>query len=86
MKKVAITIFLLSLTLVGCTSTLPLEEEVFTNDFFAMDTIMTVTTYGPHGQEALESAIAEIERIESLFSTNIVTSDIAKINQNKTHT
>lgn len=58
------------------------ESQEASKDVFAMDTYMTVTAYGSHGEEAVEKAVAEIERLDGLLSTGEESSEIAKINAN----
>lgn len=48
--------------------------------FFAMDTTMQITVYGEHEEEAASAAVAEINRLEQLFSRTRDTSQIAQIN------
>ena len=62
----------------------PQAQEAHTTDIFAMDTAMTLTAYGSHGQEALDAAEEEIERLDSLFSISSETGDIYSLNQNGT--
>ncbi|MGN0351701.1 MAG: FAD:protein FMN transferase [Roseburia sp.] len=62
------------------------EEETGTEneasqEIFAMDTYMTVTAYGTEAEEAVEEAIAEIERLDALLSTGSETSEVTKLNQ-----
>jgi len=49
-------------------------------DIFAMDTYLTVTAYGEHGEEAVDAAEEEILRLDALLSTGDENSEIAKIN------
>ena len=51
-------------------------------DVFAMDTYMTVTTYGEQCEEALDAAVAEIERLDALLSVGTADSEISRINAN----
>lgn len=53
----------------------------YKRQIFAMDTIMTLTAYGPGGDEALDSAVEEINRIDALLSTENSESEVSKINQ-----
>lgn len=53
-----------------------------TGTIFAMDTTMTMTAYGDHAKEAVTAAIKDIKRLDRMFSTNIASSDIAKVNAN----
>ena len=58
------------------------ESQEASKDVFAMDTYMTVTAYGSHGEEAVEKAAAEIERLDGLLSTGEESSEIAQVNAN----
>lgn len=59
----------------------PAEDEPYTEEIFAMDTYMTVTAYGSHGQEAVEEAVEEIRRLDALLSTGDASSEIAQLNE-----
>lgn len=56
------------------------SQTPYTKDIFAMDTYMTLTAYGSHGEEAVNAAVEEIQRLEQLMSTAIETSEVAKLN------
>lgn len=58
------------------------ESQEASKDVFAMDTYMTVTAYGSHGEEAVEKAATEIERLDGLLSTGEESSEIAQVNAN----
>lgn len=49
-----------------------------------MDTYMTLKAYGADGEEALDEAIEEIQRLDALWSVGNTESEIAKLNQKKT--
>ena len=51
-------------------------------DIFAMDTYMTVTTYGEKCEEALQAAEDEINRLDALLSVGSADSEISQINAN----
>ena len=57
------------------------DMEPVSKEVFAMDTYMTLTAYGDRADEALDTAEEEINRIESLLSTGIDTSEISQINR-----
>ncbi len=57
------------------------DDESVSQDVFAMDTYMTVTAFGSHAQEAVDQAVAEINRLDALLSTGSTDSEISKINQ-----
>ena len=56
--------------------TLEAQKEIF-----AMDTYMTIKTYGDKADEAAEAAVDEITRLDKLFSTGNNESDIAILNE-----
>lgn len=47
---------------------------------FAMDTVMELTAYGDQAQEALNAAVAEVNRLDAALAARRATSDIAKAN------
>ncbi|MDO4287379.1 MAG: FAD:protein FMN transferase [Eubacteriales bacterium] len=55
-------------------------DEPVSQEVFAMDTYMTVTAYGEHAQEAVDDAVAEIERLDALLSIGEADSEISKLN------
>lgn len=55
--------------------------ESSTRELFAMDTVMSLTAYGPQAQEALTAAETEINRLDALFSISSETGDIYRVNQ-----
>ncbi len=57
------------------------SDGSYTKEVFAMDTYMTLSASGDAAQEALDAAAEEIIRLDNLFSTNIASSDIAKVNE-----
>ena len=52
-------------------------------ELFAMDTFMSIVTYGDAAEEAADAAAGEIARLDSLFSVGIADSDIAVLNCEK---
>ena len=56
------------------------DETSFSQMVFAMDTYMTVTAYGTHGEEAVEAAVEEIERLDGLISVGDEGSEIYAVN------
>jgi thiamine biosynthesis lipoprotein len=74
---------LFALLLCGCRqgeSTDTETSEKQTAEVFAMDTIMDLTVYGDNAKELLTQAREWISRYENLFSVNVESSDVAKIN------
>lgn len=57
-----------------------------TKNVFAMDTYMEITAYGRNCDKAVEAAAEEIERLDALLSTGSDTSEVTKINQDKSGT
>lgn len=84
MRRVRILSYFLVLLLVGCTAA-PTQEasEPYTAEIFAMDTIMTLTVYGPHGQEAAGLAIQKIHDLEALLSVTDGESEIYAANHSE---
>lgn len=57
------------------------QEEPVEKKLFAMDTYMTLRAYGDHAGEAVEEAAKEIEKIEELASTELLTSEVSVLNR-----
>ena len=87
-KKYFILPFLiLGVVLSGCgtveeavTNPPSVSEEPASREFFAMDTYMTITAYGEHGQEAADAAAEEINRLDQLISIGNPDSEIYHVN------
>ena len=45
-----------------------------------MDTVMSFTAYGERGEEAVEAAVQEVERLDALLSTGSAESEVSRIN------
>lgn len=58
------------------------NEEPYSKDIFAMDTYMTVSAYGDKGEEAVDAAVREINRLDALLSTGKDDSEVTKLNKN----
>lgn len=58
------------------------DDGKATETAVCLDTVITVTCYGEGASAAAKAAIAEVQRIESVFSPYIETSEIYKINKN----
>lgn len=56
-------------------------SESLSSELYAMDTIMTLTAYGPNVQTALTAAENEITRLDTLFSISSESGDIYRVNQ-----
>lgn len=59
----------------------PKANESESSELYAMDTVMSLTAYGSHAREALDSASAEIQRLDKLFSISSETGDIYRVNR-----
>lgn len=55
--------------------------KVCTQDVFAMDTYMGLTAYGSNGEKAVNAAVKEINRLDSLWSVSSEQGEIYKVNQ-----
>lgn len=74
-------IFLCLFLLSGCGAAG--EAEASTRYLTAMDTVMSLTAYGPNRDRALEEAVAEIQRLDGLLSIGSDDSDISRLNREK---
>ena len=66
----------LALSLSGCGR----QEEEVTRQFFSMDTVMTITAYGPNGEEAVQAAQEAVNRLDGLLSRTDPDSQISQLN------
>ncbi|MEY8428783.1 FAD:protein FMN transferase [Lachnospiraceae bacterium 46-15] len=57
------------------------SEVSASREFFAMDTVMTVTAYGERCEEAAEAAEKEAERLDALLSTGAADSEVSRLNR-----
>ncbi len=64
--------------LAGCGQTEPAPVTVF-----AMDTMMELMPYGPHGEEAGAQAVTRLQELEKLLSVTAEDSDIGRINHSQ---
>lgn len=78
MKLQPLTTSLLILCLLSSCAPAAVEESSTT--FLAMDTVMSVTVYGPGGDAALEAAEGEIKALEGLLSVTDEGSEIYAAN------
>ena len=56
------------------------RNRICSKQIFAMDTVMTFTAYGAGSEEAVDAAIAEIQRLDLLLSTGDPNSEVSQIN------
>ena len=80
LKKISLilTLLVVIFSLYSCNG---MENKKSTNQLFAMDTIIDVTIYGENAEKEIQKCSKELNRLEKLFSVNIESSDIAKINK-----
>ena len=78
MKKIFVLLLSMLLLLSGCSTE---KNEASTRYLTTMDTVMTLTAYGPHREQGLDLAQAEIENLNSLLSTGLPGSEISRLNQ-----
>lgn len=60
------------------------RNKSVTKSIFAMDTYMDITAYGRNSEKAVDAALEEIYRLDALLSTGSDTSEVTRLNQNKT--
>lgn len=73
MKRLLCPIFITFLLLSGCSSK-PVGQQ-----FFAMDTVMSITAYGKGAEEAVTAAVAKVNELESLLSRTRTNSEITAL-------
>lgn len=72
-----------ALMLAGCGAQTSAEEPSQSREVYAMDTVMTLETYGQNADAALDAAVAEIERLDALWSIASSDGEIARLNAEK---
>lgn len=72
-----------ALVLAGCGAQTFAEESSQTREVYAMDTVMTLEAYGQNADAALDEAITEIERLDTLWSIASTDGEIARLNAEK---
>lgn len=80
MKKFFPFLLIFFIFLPGCTPSSRQAAESSSIYLTAMDTVMQLTAYGPHRQEALGNAQAEINALDSLLSVGNPSSEISRLN------
>lgn len=73
------SILLIILCFCGCDA-----GEFYSAEFFAMDTVMTVSAYGSSSKAAVRAAQEEINRLDALLSAQNKKSNVYRLNQEKT--
>ena len=72
-----------ALMLAGCGVQTSAEEPSQSREVYAMDTVMTLEAYGQNADAALDEAVAEIERLDALWSIASSDGEIAQLNAEK---
>lgn len=72
-----------ALMLAGCGAQTSAEEPSQSREVYAMDTVMTLEAYGQNADAALDEAVAEIERLDALWSIASSDDEIARLNAEK---
>lgn len=72
-----------ALMLAGCGAQTSAEESSQSREVYAMDTVMTLEAYGQNADAALDEAVAEIERLDALWSIASSDGEIAQLNAEK---
>ena len=72
-----------ALMLAGCSAQTSAEESSQSREVYAMDTVMTLEAYGQNADAALDEAVAEIERLDALWSIASSDGEIAQLNAEK---
>lgn len=77
MRRLWLFLCALCFALAGCGGE---AAEKHSRDFFAMDTYMTMTAYGPRAEEAMQAAEGRIRTLEDELSVTREGSDIWRVN------
>lgn len=79
LRKLILIVICIILTavLAGCAA--PAAPEM--REFFAMDTIMSITAYGPAASSALDAAESEVNALDALLSSQRQDSEISRVNR-----
>ena len=73
MKRLLCPILILLLLLTGCTPK-PVQQQ-----FFAMDTVMSITAYGKEAGDAVTVAVARVNELEGLLSRTRTDSEVTTL-------
>ncbi len=58
-------------------------DRKYDTEFFAMNTVMTITAYGGNAENAVKECESEINRLDSLLSVQNKNSEVYKLNRDK---
>ena len=72
-----------ALMLAGCGAQTSAEESSQSREVYAMDTVDDAGAYGQNADAALDEAVAEIERLDALWSIASSDGEIAQLNAEK---
>lgn len=75
-KLISIAFCLIVLVMAGCSATAKAE----TREFYAMDTVMSISAYGSGASAALDAAQAEVDTLDALLSSQRTDSEISRVN------
>lgn len=81
---VLLAILCICILFAGCKEDSEEDLKETSREVFAMDTYMTLKAYGADGEETLDEAIEEIQKLDALWSVGNTESEIARLNQKKT--
>lgn len=79
MKLKIIPIIIMCILLTGCSGSSAAE---YSYDFFAMDTVMSITAYGGNAEDGVKAAARRIDDLEKLLSVTDENSEIYALNHN----
>ena len=74
MKRIIFPFLALLLLLTAC------GEKSAQQQFFAMDTVMSITAYGDEAEETVPAAVAEVNALEALLSRTRADSEVSALN------
>lgn len=82
MKRI-LALILIAASTIGLFCGCQQEANSYSTEFFAMDTLMSITAYGEQAQESVESAEKYINNLENLISSTKKNSEIYQLNEKK---
>ena len=80
-KWLIFAVICICLSTTGCYAGEASQDGKETAEIFAMNTIMDLTVYGEHSSDILDEAKQIIRQYEQLFSVNVESSDVARLNK-----
>ncbi|WP_315073801.1 FAD:protein FMN transferase [uncultured Clostridium sp.] len=80
MKKIICVMLPCILMVLSCSSCASNLNKYYEKSNIVMDTEVTLSAYGANSKEAVEEGFKRLNEINEMASTNIVTSDVSKIN------